>query len=216
MAQDLTWSQLYALNLPAARVGFERILATSPSNLEALFGLGATAYLQADWALAESCFDKLLPRAPLTSPSWDKWSHLMVKLGWSAFYQNKFDKALHAFDWLRTYHPETPYAAPLNGMGWALLGKGQPQQAQVLFMRSLNIFPRNLSAMQGMTTLKKAPETDDEDLDDEPAPPPKSKSRKSKAAKAAKEPVAGKVSKKAAKEPKESAAAPKIKVKRLD
>jgi len=183
LAVDLSWSQLYALNLPAARAGFERILASSPASMEALFGLGATAYLQADWALAESCFDKLLPRAPLTSPSWDKWSHLMDKLGWSAYHQQKYDKALHVFDWLRTFHPETPYASALGGMGWALLGKGQPQQAQALFMRSLNIFPRNLTAMQGMTALKKAPETDDEDMDDEPAPVVR-KSRKGKGSKA--------------------------------
>jgi len=183
LAVDLSWSQLYALNLPAARTGFERILATTPTSMEALFGLGATAYLQADWALAESCFDKLLPRAPLTSPSWDKWSHLMDKLGWSAYHQQKYDKALHVFDWLRTFHPETPYASALGGMGWALMGKGQAQQAQALFMRSLNIFPRNLTAMQGMTALKKAPETDDEDMDDEPTPVVR-KSRKGKGSKA--------------------------------
>ncbi len=185
LAVDLSWSQLYALNLSAARAGFERTLATSPGSMEALFGLGATAYLQADWALAENCFDKLLPRAPLTGPSWDKWSHLMDKLGWSAYHQQKYDKALHAFDWLRTYHPETPYASALGGMGWALLGKGQPQQAQGLFLRSLTIFPRNLTAMQGMTALKKAPETDDEDMDDEPEPVVKTK-RKGKAAKVSK------------------------------
>jgi len=186
LAVDLNWSQLYALNLPAARAGFERVLATAPGNVEAIFGLGATAYLQADWALAESCFDKLLPRAPQTAPSWDKWSHLMDKLGWSAYHQHKYDKALHAFDWLRTYHPETPYAAALAGMGWALMGKDQPRQAQQLFMRSLNIFPRNLTAMQGMTALKKSPETDDEDMDDEPTPEVRTKSRKGKAAKSAK------------------------------
>ncbi|MDO9083148.1 MAG: tetratricopeptide repeat protein, partial [Humidesulfovibrio sp.] len=180
LAGDLAWSQLYALNLAPARAGFERILQSAPGNLEALFGLGATAYLQADWALAESCFDKLMPRAPQTAPSWDKWSHLMSKLGWAAYHQKKFDKALHAFDWLRTYHPETPYAAPLSGMGWALLGKGQMGQAQNLFTRSLTIFPRNLSAMLGMTALKKAPETDEEDIDDEPEPLPKPK-RKAKA-----------------------------------
>jgi tetratricopeptide (TPR) repeat protein len=182
LAVDLSWSQLYALNLPAARTGFERILATSPTSMEALFGLGATAYLQADWALAESCFDKLLPRAPLTSPSWDKWCHLMDKLGWSAYHQQKYDKALHVFDWLRTFHPETPYASALGGMGWALLGKGQAEQAQNLFLRSLNIFPRNLTAMQGMTALKKAPETDDQDMDDEPEPVVR-KSRKGSKAK---------------------------------
>lgn len=182
LAGDLTWSQLYALNLPAARAGFERILGRDPGNLEALFGLGATAYLQADWALAESCFDKLMPRAPLTSRSWDKWSHLMDKLGWSAFHQKKSAKALHAFDWLRTYHPETGYAAPLGGMGWALFQQGKPDQAQMLFTRSLNIFPRNLTAMRGMTALKKAPETDeqDADFDDDPPPPPRKKSKKSK------------------------------------
>ncbi len=182
LAGDLIWSQLYALNLPAARAGFERILTGDPANQEALFGLGATAYLQADWALAENCFDKLLPRAPLTSRSWDKWSHLMDKLGWSAFHQKKWDKTLHAFDWLRTYHPETAYAAPLGGMGWALLMKGKPDQAQALFTRSLTIFSRNLTAMRGMTALKKAPETDeqDADLDDDPPPPPKKKGAKGK------------------------------------
>jgi len=184
LAVDLSWSQLYALNLPSARAGFERILASSPASVEAVFGLGATAYLQGDWALAENCFDKLIARAPLTAPSWDKWSHLMDKLGWSAYHQHKYDKALHVFDWLRTYHPETPYAAALGGMGWALLGKGQAQQAQGLFMRSLNIFPRNLTAMQGMTALKKAPETDDGDMDDDPLPEPKPKARKGKAGKA--------------------------------
>ena len=51
LAVDLAWSQLYALNLPAARAGFEKILGSSPGSQEALFGLGATAYLQADWAL---------------------------------------------------------------------------------------------------------------------------------------------------------------------
>lgn len=185
LAQDLSWSQLYAMNLPAARAGFERILATSPGSMEALFGLGATAYFQADWALAESCFDKILPRAPLTGSSWDKWSHLMDKLGWSAYHQQKYDKALHAFDWLRTYNPEKPFASALGGMGWALMGKGQTQQAQTLFLRSLNIFPRNLTAMQGMTALKKAPETDDEDMDDEPEPEIKPK-RKGKSAKVSK------------------------------
>lgn len=180
LSGDLSWSQLYALNLPAARVGFERILAGSPGSMEALFGLGATAYLQADWPLAESCFDKLLPRAPLTSPSWDKWCHLMDKLGWSAYHQHKYDKALHVFDWLRTFHPETPYAAALGGMGWALLGKGQPQQAQNLFVRSLNIFPRNLTAVQGMTALQKSPEGEDEDFDNEPTPVVSKKSRKGK------------------------------------
>lgn len=186
LAGDLTWSQLYALNLPAARAGFERILATDPGNMEALFGMGATAYLQGDWPLAESCFDKLLPRAPLNSRSWDKWSHLMDKLGWSAFHQQKWDKALHAFDWLRTYHPESPYAAALAGMGWALLKNDQHGQAQMLFSRSLTIFPRNLTAMSGMTALKKAPETDeqDADIDDDP-PPPVKKSKKSAKAKKA-------------------------------
>ncbi|MDR3639826.1 MAG: tetratricopeptide repeat protein [Humidesulfovibrio sp.] len=183
LAVDLSWSQLYALNLPAARAGFERILGTAPANMEALFGLGATAYLQADWPLAESCFDKLLPSAPPTSPSWDKWCHLMDKLGWSAYHQQKYDKALHVFDWLRTFHPDSPYAAALGGMGWALLAKGQPQQAQGLFMRSLNIFPHNLTAMQGMTTLRKDPETDAGDMDDEPAPVVK-KSRRGKSSKA--------------------------------
>lgn len=182
LAQDLSWSQLYAMNLPAARAGFERILATSPGSMEALFGLGATAYLQADWQLAESCFDKILPRAPLTGSSWDKWCHLMDKLGWSAYHQQKYDKALHSFDWLRTYNPEKPFASALGGMGWALMGKGQTQQAQTLFLRSLNIFPRNLTAMQGMTALRKAPETDDQDMDDEPEPEIKPK-RKGKAAK---------------------------------
>jgi tetratricopeptide (TPR) repeat protein len=183
LAADLSWSQLYALNLPAARSGFERILGTSPGNMGALFGLGATAYLQADWALAESCFDKLLPRAPLTSPSWDKWSHLMDKLGWSAYHQQKYDKALHAFDWLRTLHPETPYAAALGGMGWALIGKGQPRQAQVLFSRALDIFPRNLTAVQGMLALKRAPEGEEDDMDDAPEPEVRSHSRKGKQAK---------------------------------
>lgn len=199
LAGDLIWSQLYALNLPAARAGFERILTGDPGNQEALFGLGATAYLQADWALAESCFDKLMPRAPLTSRSWDKWSHLMDKLGWSAFHQKKLDKALHAFDWLRTYHPETGYAAPLGGMGWALFMKGKPDQAQMLFTRSLTIFPRNLTAMRGMTALKKAPETDeqDADFDDDPPPPPKRKGKK-KAAVQDEEPAPAKKKKKAA------------------
>lgn len=185
LAQDLSWSQLYAMNLPAARAGFERILATNPGSMEALFGLGATAYFQADWALAEACFDKILPRAPLTGSSWDKWCHLMDKLGWSAYHQQKYDKSLHAFDWLRTYNPEKPFASALGGMGWALMGKGQTQQAQTLFLRSLNVFPRNLTAMQGMTALKKAPETDDGDMDDEPEPPVKPK-RKSKSAKVSK------------------------------
>lgn len=186
LALDLAWSQLYALNLPAARAGFERILAASPGSLEAQFGLGATAYLQADWPLAESSFDKLLPRAPQTAPSWDKWSHLMDKLGWAAHHQKKYDKALHAFDWLRTYHPETPYAAALAGMGWSLLGKDQPAQAQNLLLRSLGIFPRNLTAMQGLTALKKAAETDEEDLDDEPEPIPVRKAKSKKAAKVSK------------------------------
>lgn len=169
LAVDLSWSQLYALNLPAARAGFERIVGATPGSMEAQFGLGATAYLQGDWALAESCFDKLMPRAPLTSPSWDKWCHLMDKLGWSAYHQHKYDKALHVFDWLRTFHPETPYAAALGGMGWALMGKGEPEQAQNLFIRSLNIFPRNLTAMQGMAALRKAPEAGDDDMaEDEP------------------------------------------------
>lgn len=199
LAVDLSWSQLYALNLPAARAGFERILATTPASMEALFGLGATAYLQADWALAESCFDKIVPRAPQSGPSWDKWCHLMDKLGWSAYHQQKYDKALHAFDWLRTYNQETPYAAALGGLGWALLGKGQNQQAQPMFLRSLKVFPRNLTAMQGMTALKKAPETDDEDMDDEPEPvvKPKKKSKSSKSAKVEK-------SAKTVKEPKAS------------
>lgn len=189
LALDLAWSQLYALNLPAARAGFERILAGSPGSLEAQFGLGATAYLQADWPLAESSFDRLLPRAPQTAPSWDKWSHLMDKLGWAAYHQKKYDKALHAFDWLRTYHPETPYAAALAGMGWALLGKDQPAQAQNLLLRSLSIFPRNLTAMQGLAALKKATETDEEDLDDEAMaePAPRIK-RKAKAAKVSRAP----------------------------
>lgn len=186
LALDLSWSQLYALNLPAARAGFERILGGSPASLEALFGLGATAYLQGDWALAESCFDKILPRAPQNGPSWDKWAHLLDKLGWSANHQQKHDKALLAFDWLRTYNPETPYASALGGMGWALLGKGEKQQAQGLFLRSLTIFPRNLTAMQGMTALKKAPETDDEDMDDEPEPVVVKSKKKGKAAKAEK------------------------------
>jgi len=180
LAVDLSWSQLYALNLPAARAGFERILAGSPSSMEALFGLGATAYLQADWKLAESCFDKLLPHAPLTSPSWDKWCHLMDKLGWSAYHQHEYNKALHVFDTLHTFHPETPYAAALGGMGWAMLGKGQAQQAQNLFVRSLKIFPRNLTAVQGMTALQKSPEGEDEDFDDEPTPVVSKKSRKGK------------------------------------
>ncbi|MBU1228980.1 MAG: tetratricopeptide repeat protein [Proteobacteria bacterium] len=184
LAVDLAWSQYYSLNLAPARAGFERILAGSPGNLEALFGLGATAYIQADWVLAESCFDRLMLRAPQSGPSWDKWSHLMDKLGWTAYHLGKFAKALHAFDWLRTYHSETPYAAPLSGMGWALMGMGQPGQAQKLFTRSLTIFPRNLSAMLGMTALKKAPETDEEDMDDEPEPLPKAK-KKSQKAKAA-------------------------------
>lgn len=184
LAMDLSWSQLYALNLPAARSGFERVLGAGHGSLEALFGLGATAYLQGDWVLAESCFDRLLPRAPLTGPSWDKWSHLLDKLGWSAQHQQKHDKALETFDRLRSYHPENPYAAPLGGMGWALLSKGQKQEAQTLFMRSLGIFPRNLTAMQGMTALKKAPETDEEEMDDEPEPQvaPKRKAKKAKAA----------------------------------
>ncbi|HWR04015.1 MAG TPA: tetratricopeptide repeat protein, partial [Humidesulfovibrio sp.] len=182
LAQDLSWSQLYAMNLPAARAGFERILATAPGSMEALFGLGATAYLQGDWQLAESCFDKIMPRAPLSGSSWDKWCHLMDKLGWSAYHQQKYDKALHSFDWLRTYNPEKPFASALGGMGWALMGKGQSQQAQALFLRSLNAFPRNLTAMQGMTALKKAPETDDQDMDDEPEPEIKPK-RRGKAAK---------------------------------
>jgi tetratricopeptide (TPR) repeat protein len=187
LALDLSWSQLYAMNLPAARAGFERILATAPGSMEALFGLGATAYLQGDWALAESCFDKIMPRAPLSGSSWDKWCHLMDKLGWSAYHQKKYDKALHAFDWLRTYNQEKPFATALGGMGWALLGKGQGQQAQNLFMRSLNIFPRNLTAMQGLTYLKKAAETDEEDMDDEPEPvvrPAKKKGKASQAARA--------------------------------
>jgi len=197
---DLAWSQLYALNLAPARAAFERLLGVAPGNLEALFGLGATAYLQADWALAESCFDKLLPRAPQTAPSWDKWSHLMDKLGWAAYHQKKFDKALHAFDWLRTYNTETPYAAPLSGMGWALLGKEHPGQAQNLFMRSLTIFPRNLTAMLGMTTLKKASDSYEEDMEDEPEPPPppKRKARKSKKAASDDEPAPAKKSKKKA------------------
>jgi tetratricopeptide (TPR) repeat protein len=182
LASDLSWSQLYALNLSAARTGFTHILGTAPADMGALFGLGATAYLQADWPLAESCFDKLLPRAPLSSPSWDKWAHLMDKLGWSAYHQQKYDKALHVFDQLRAFHPDSPYAAALGGMGWTLLAKGQPQQAQGMFMRSLNIFPRNLTAMQGMTALKKAPETDDGDMDDEPTPVVR-KSRKGKGSK---------------------------------
>jgi len=201
LAVDLSWSQLYALNLPAARAGFERILATSPASLEALFGLGATAYLQADWALAESCFDKILPRAPQSGPSWDKWCHLLDKLGWSAYHQQDYDKAMQAFDQLRTYNPETPYAAALGGLGWTLLGKGQAQQAQPMFLRSLTAFPRNLTAMQGMTALKKAPETDDEDMDDEPEPvvKPKKKAKAAKKSKAVQEPNAkeSKVSKKA-------------------
>jgi len=208
LAVDLSWSQLYALNLPAARAGFERILATSPASLEALFGLGATAYLQADWALAESCFDKIVPRAPQSGASWDKWCHLLDKLGWSAYHQQDYDKAMQAFDQLRTYNPETPYAAALGGLGWTLLGKGQAQQAQPMFMRSLIAFPRNLTAMQGMTALKKAPETDDEDLDDEPEPVVKSK-KKSKAAKVVKSAKKAKKSKvvqgSKAKKPKASA-----------
>ena len=205
LAGDLAWSQYYALNLAPARAGFERILATSPGDLEALFGLGATAYLQGDWTLAESCFDKLMPRAPQTAPSWDKWSHLMDKLGWTAYHLKKYDKALHAFDWLRTYHPETPYAAPLSGMGWALFAKGKPGPAQDLFTRSLTIFPRNLTAMLGMTALKKAPETDEEDMDDEPEPlPVKKKLKKSKRA-VDDDPASAKTSKKSAK------AAPKAK-----
>ncbi|MBU1041404.1 MAG: tetratricopeptide repeat protein [Proteobacteria bacterium] len=179
---DLAWSQLYALNLDPARAEFERILGAAPGNLEAAFGLGATAYLQGDWVLAENSFDKLLPRAPETAPSWDKWSHLMGKLGWAAYHQKKYDKALHAFDWLRTYNAQTPYAAPLSGMGWALLGMEHPGQAQDLFTRSLTIFPRNLTAMLGMTKLRKASESYEEDMDDEPepAPTPKAKSKRSK------------------------------------
>jgi tetratricopeptide (TPR) repeat protein len=197
---DLAWSQLYALNLAPARAEFERILSTSPDNLEAEFGLGATAYMQGDWARAENSFDKLLPRAPQTAPSWDKWSHLMDKLGWAALHQKKFDKALHAFDWLRTYNNETPYAAPLSGMGWALLSKGQPAQAQNLFTRSLTIFPRNLTAMLGMTSLSKSPESYEEDMDDEPepAPPPKVKSKRSKKKTQDDEPAPAKKSKKKA------------------
>jgi tetratricopeptide (TPR) repeat protein len=174
--------------------------------------LGATAYLQGDWALAESCFDKLMPRAPLTAPSWDKWSHLMSKLGWSAYHLKKYDKALHAFDWLRTYHPETPYAAALGGMGWALMGMGQPRQAQTLFIRSLNVFPRNLTAMQGLTALKKAPETDEEDMDDEPEPEPRPRRKAKTAAKAAK--ATSKAPAKAAKAPAKPGGT--IKVKRVN
>ncbi len=122
----------------------------------------------------------------------------MGKLGWAAYHQKKFDKALHAFDWLRTYHPETPYAAPLAGMGWALFSKGQLGPAQNLFIRSLTLFPRNLTAMLGMTALKKAPETDEEDMDDEPEPPPppKKKAKKSQAAVAEKPTSAKKAQKK--------------------
>jgi tetratricopeptide (TPR) repeat protein len=197
---DLAWSQLYALNLAPARAEFERIMGASPGNLEATFGLGATAYLQGDWALAEKSFDKLLPRAPETAQSWDKWSHLMDKLGWAAFHQKKFDKALHAFDWLRTYNTQTPYAAPLSGMGWALLGKERPGQAQDLFTRSLTIFPRNLTAMLGMTKLKKASESYEENMDDEPEPEPQPKRKSKKAKKAAaadEQPPAKKAKKKA-------------------
>lgn len=183
LAVDLSWSQLYALNLPAARAGFERILGGSPSSMEALFGLGATAYLQADWATAEHCFDKLLPRAPLTSPSWDKWCHLMDKLGWSAYQQHKYNKALHVFSQLRDFHPDTPYAEALDGMGWALMGKGQDKQAENLFARSLNIFPRNLTAVQGMLAMQRSPEGEDEDYDVEPAAPVKKSGKHSKRSK---------------------------------
>ena len=106
----------------------------------------------------------------------------MDNLGWAAHHQGKFDKALHAFDWLRTYNTQTPYAAPLAGMGWALLSKEHPGQAQDLFTRSLTIFPRNLTAMLGMTALRKASDAYEENMDDEPdlPPPTKHKSKRSK------------------------------------
>ncbi len=165
LAVDLSWSQLYAVNLPAARSGFERILVGSPASMEALFGLGATAYLQADWATAENCFGKLAARAPLSSPSWDKWCHLLDKLGWSAYQQHKYNKALHVFSQLRDLH-EPPYAEALDGMGWAHMGKNQDKQAERLFARSLNIFPRNLTAVQGMLAMQRSPEGEDEDYDE--------------------------------------------------
>lgn len=152
---SLGWGYYYKYQYDAAKLQFNKLLKTDAANRDALLGIGTVAYVLGNFQDAIDTYQKLLPGLAATSTAWDKYSYMLDNLGWSYYYQKKYDNALEAFQKLENYHPTTHYIASINGKGWCELMKGNKEKAQKLFQKSLETVPYNYSAEQGMKEIRK-------------------------------------------------------------
>ena len=149
----LGWSYYYQYFYAAAKSHFDRMLKSYPGNRDALLGSGTVAYVLGDVKDAAGYYGQLLPGLPATADAWDKWSYMLDNLGWSYYALKDYDKAAETFRRLESYHPQTPYIAPMNGQGWCALQKGDKAGAEKRFRESLKIVPGNYGAEAGMKAL---------------------------------------------------------------
>ena len=149
------WSYFYTYSYNAAKFHFDRLLKADPGNRDALLGLGTVSYVLGEYKDAAGTLGKLVAGIPATADAWDKWSYMLDNLGWSHYFLKDYDKAREAFRRLETYHPKVRYIAPINGMAWTELRKGNKAEAEKIFAASLKIVPGNYSAEAGMRELKK-------------------------------------------------------------
>ncbi|MGV8057812.1 MAG: tetratricopeptide repeat protein [Smithellaceae bacterium] len=152
---NLGWSYYYQYYYDKAKSHFQKILKADTKNRDALLGIGTISYVLGDWSSAIESYNKLLPGISSTATAWDKYSYMLDNLGWSYYYQKKYDKALETFKRLENYHPNISYIAPMNGEGWCELMKGNKAAAQKLFQKSLKIVPYNYSAEMGIKEINK-------------------------------------------------------------
>lgn len=149
----LGWSYYYQYYYDAAKNHFNKVLKADANNQDALLGMGTIAYVLGDWNGAIDAYGKILPNVSATAPVWDKYSYMLDNLGWSYYYQKKYEKALETFKRLAAYHPNISYIAPMNGEGWCELMKGNKAEAQKIFQKSLKIVPYNYGAEAGMKEI---------------------------------------------------------------
>jgi tetratricopeptide (TPR) repeat protein len=155
MYNAMGWSYFYNYSYNSAKFHFDRLLKADPLNRDALLGLGTVSYVLGEYKDAAGTLGKLVAGIPATADAWDKWSYMLDNLGWSHYLLKDYDKAREAFRRLETYHPKVRYIAPINGMAWTELQKGNKAEAERIFAASLKIVPGNYGAEAGMRELKK-------------------------------------------------------------